>query len=108
MKLTRHIELYFLLCALVLLSRPCPMLSQTSTTPSASGASQAAVERDGQHDFDFELGSWKIHLKRLEHPLTGSTKWVEFDGTSVTRKVWVAGPSWSSSKPMARRATSRV
>jgi hypothetical protein len=44
--------------------------------------------RDGQHDFDFELGSWAIHLKRLMHPLTGSTSWVEFDGTSVTRKVW--------------------
>jgi len=38
--------------------------------------------------FDFEFGSWKIHLKRLVHPLTGSTTWVEFDGTSVTRKVW--------------------
>jgi hypothetical protein len=46
------------------------------------------VERDGRHDFDFELGTWKIHLKRLPHPLTGSTTWVEFDGTSVTRKVW--------------------
>ena len=44
--------------------------------------------RDGQHDFDFEIGSFKIHLKRLLHPLTGSTTWVEFDGTSVTRKVW--------------------
>jgi hypothetical protein len=22
------------------------------------------------------------------HPLTGSTTWVEFDGTSVTRKIW--------------------
>jgi len=44
--------------------------------------------RDGQHDFDFELGSWKIHLKRRLNPLTGSDKWVEFDGTSVTRKVW--------------------
>ena len=27
-------------------------------------------------------------MKRLVHPLTGSTTWVEFDGTSVTRKVW--------------------
>lgn len=41
----------------------------------------------GQHDFDFELGSWKIHLNKLRHPLRGSTKWVDFDGTSVTRKV---------------------
>ena len=47
-----------------------------------------ATPRDGQCDFDFELGTWKIHLKKLDHPLTGSTTWVEFDGTSVTRKVW--------------------
>src|SRR5439155_13479839 len=46
------------------------------------------TELDGQHDFDFEMGTWKIHLSRLPHPLTGSTTWVEFDGTSVTRKVW--------------------
>ena len=44
--------------------------------------------RDGQHDFDFEVGSWKIHLKQLQHPLTGSTSWVEFDGSSVTRHMW--------------------
>jgi hypothetical protein len=48
----------------------------------------AAEPRDGQHDFDFEIGTWKIHLKRLMNPLTGSTHWVEFDGTSVTRSVW--------------------
>lgn len=43
---------------------------------------------DGQRDFDFEFGTWKIHLKKLVHPLTGSTTWVEFDGTSMTRKAW--------------------
>jgi hypothetical protein len=53
-----------------------------------AAATQAASEHDGQHDFDFELGSWNIHLKKLVHPLTGSTTWVEFDGTSETRKVW--------------------
>jgi hypothetical protein len=57
-------------------------------TSAAAGQNAAPAYRDGQHDFDFELGSWKIHLKRLEHPLTGSNKWIEFDGTSVTRKVW--------------------
>jgi len=44
--------------------------------------------RDGQGDFDFEIGTWKTHLRRLVHPLTGSTSWVEYDGTSVVRKVW--------------------
>jgi len=48
----------------------------------------AVTQRDGQHDFDFEIGSWKIHLKRLQHPLADSNDWVEFDGISVTRKVW--------------------
>jgi hypothetical protein len=54
----------------------------------ANTAPQSSTERDGQHDFDFELGSWKIHLKRRLHPLTGSNTWIDFDGTSVTRKVW--------------------
>jgi hypothetical protein len=64
---------------------------QPLTLPQPSVAmpqSPASTLRDGQHDFDFELGSWKIHLKKLMHPMTGSTTWVEFDGTSVTRKVW--------------------
>jgi hypothetical protein len=46
------------------------------------------TERDGQHDFDFEIGTWKTHLRRLVHPLTGSTAWIEYEGTSVVRKVW--------------------
>src|SRR5262249_25714435 len=37
---------------------------------------------------DFEVGTWKTHLKRLLRPLTGSTTWVEYEGTSVVRKVW--------------------
>jgi hypothetical protein len=48
----------------------------------------AAAERDGQHDFDFEIGTWKTHLRRLVHPLTGSSHWVELQGTSVVRKIW--------------------
>lgn len=63
-------------------------LSSPWATPQSNPPAAQQVERDGQHDFDFELGSWKIHLKRLQHPLTGSASWIEFDGTSVTRKVW--------------------
>src|SRR5215208_1606947 len=46
------------------------------------------TQRDGQHDFDFEIGTWKTHLRRLLRPLTGSTTWVEYEGTTVVRKVW--------------------
>ncbi|HEX5885874.1 MAG TPA: hypothetical protein VFY67_15130 [Pyrinomonadaceae bacterium] len=45
-------------------------------------------QRDGQHDFDFEIGTWKTHLRRLVRPLTGSTTWVEYEGATVVRKVW--------------------
>jgi hypothetical protein len=73
---------YFLVILLISGSGPAAVKAQT-TAPTAR-----AVQRDGQHDFDFELGTWKIHLKRLQNPLAGSNSWVEFDGTSVTRKVW--------------------
>lgn len=49
---------------------------------------QTQAPRDGQHDFDFEIGTWNTHISRLQHPLTGSTTWVEYHGTSVVRKIW--------------------
>jgi len=64
---------------------PTSSMQAQTATPAVP---QAAAPRDGQHDFDFEIGSWKIHLKRRLHPLSGSNTWVEFDGTSVTRKLW--------------------
>jgi len=48
----------------------------------------AAALEDVSHDFDWDLGTWKIHMKRLQHPLTGSTTWTEMDGTTVNSKVW--------------------
>jgi hypothetical protein len=53
----------------------------------ASAQQSASIKRDGQHDFDYAVGSWKIHLKRLKQRLVGSTEWVELDGTIVCRKV---------------------
>jgi len=67
-----------------------PLQAGAQQSPGAGKppAAPAPPSQDGQHDFDFDLGTWKIHLKRLVHPLTGSTTWVEFDGTTVTKKVW--------------------
>ena len=47
-----------------------------------------AAQHDGQHDFDFNFGTWKTHVSRLLHPLTGSTTWTEYDGISFVREVW--------------------
>jgi hypothetical protein len=48
----------------------------------------AAQEVVGQSDFNFDLGMWKVHSRRMLHPLTGSHDWVEMDGTTVVKKVW--------------------
>jgi hypothetical protein len=70
----------FLWCALGYLFHPLPGFPAT--------AQHASTKRDGQHDFDFKTGDWKTHIRRLEHPLTGATTWIELDGTVVVRKVW--------------------
>jgi hypothetical protein len=67
---------YLLLCGLAIAQLPLPTLAQEV------GA------RDGQHDFDFEIGSWNTRLSRLQKPLSGSTTWLEYVGTTVVRKVW--------------------
>jgi hypothetical protein len=53
-----------------------------------AAAAAASALHDGQHDFDFLIGSWKIHLKKRLRPLSGSNEWVEFDGTVVCRTIW--------------------
>jgi hypothetical protein len=45
------------------------------------------TEQDGRADFDFYVGTWKIHNRRLRERLKGSTDWEEFEGTSVARMV---------------------
>ena len=59
--------------------------------------------RDGQHDFDFEIGTWSTKLRRLKAPLTGSTEWQDYEGTTLVTPIWggranmveldVAGPA---------------
>ena len=71
-----QLRMYLLLCGLVIALQPHECFAQT------------AKERDGQHDFDFHIGTWKTHLKRRLRPLTGSNTWVEYEGTTVVRKVW--------------------
>jgi hypothetical protein len=73
------------------LRRACLLLAcafALALQPIATPAQAPAAPRDARHGFDFEFGSWTTHLSRRLKPLTGSTTWVEYDGTSVVRKVW--------------------
>ena len=71
--------------------------------PALAATSTVGTVRDGRHDFDFEAGAWKTHVRRLQKPLSGSTSWVEYDGTTVVTpfldgranvaELRIAGPS---------------
>lgn len=82
-KLSACLVLSLLVCGASLTGTAQPRMdaSQTSTPP-------VAAQRDGQRDFDFEIGTWKTKLSRRLRPLTGSDTWVEYEGTTVVRKVW--------------------
>jgi hypothetical protein len=71
-----------LIFSIILVSSPVHLFAEQNPTP------PRPAPRDGSRDFDFEIGTWKTHLRRLVRPLTGSTTWVEYEGTTVVRKVW--------------------
>jgi hypothetical protein len=62
-----------------------PQATQASVGPQSQPAIPA---RNGQHDFDFHFGTWKAHNLLLAHPLSGSTTWIELNGTVTVRKIW--------------------
>jgi len=51
-----------------------------------------APPHDGQNDFDFIIGDWKAHVRRLPDRLNGSTTWIEYEGTSSHQKLF-GGPA---------------
>jgi len=84
----RHIRTCFMACSLVIVLQPLQGIAQQNSNASKSSVQQVPALRDGQHDFDPLIGSWKYHLKRRLNPLTGSNTWVEFEGTGVCRKIY--------------------
>jgi hypothetical protein len=73
----RHLRCRIVLCCLAVVLQSV-----------AAQAQEAAPPRDGRHDFDFETGVWKTRLSRLQAPLSGATRWLEYEGTTVVRGVW--------------------
>ena len=47
----------------------------------------AESEIPGLHDFDFLVGQWQVHHRRLKERLASSREWIEFAGTSVSQKI---------------------
>ena len=62
--------------------------AQTAGAASAQGQQQGVALRDGKNDFDFNLGVWHTHIRRVLDPFSGSDNSMELDGTVTVRKVW--------------------
>ena len=54
----------------------------------AAAPQSAAPKDEGTHGFDWDIGAWSTHQRRLLHPLTNSHEWVDYHGTDVVRKLW--------------------
>ncbi|HTV60480.1 MAG TPA: hypothetical protein VMJ93_16525 [Verrucomicrobiae bacterium] len=84
----RRAPIYFLACSLGCLALPSSARPSAAPATAQAAGQNANAPRDGQHDFDFNLGTWNTHIRRLLHPLSGSNAWVEMNGTVSVRKVW--------------------
>jgi hypothetical protein len=96
------------LCSTLVTPQPLNGLAQKRSAISETTLPEGSTLRDGRYEFDFHIGTWKTHLKRLGNPLTGSTTWVDTMAPLSSERFGMAAPIFMSSSPMAPRATSKV
>jgi hypothetical protein len=41
----------------------------------------------GLHDFDFLVGHWRVHHRKLKEHLANSHEWIEFEGTLFSQPL---------------------
>ena len=61
--------------------------SQRRPRPSRRNEMSENVQPRHAHDFDFYVGTWTIHNRRLRQALAGCTEWYEFEAVSEARPV---------------------
>ena len=83
MKSARSRTAWIFTCLLLMLLG----LQSSAQTPGANHADSPPVQRDGSHDFDFLIGNWKAHVRRLPDRLRGSNQWFEYEGISNHKKL---------------------
>jgi hypothetical protein len=81
MKFNIGVNLLFVVASSVALALPVAAADAPAQPPDISA-------RDGRHDFDFNVGVWRTHIKRILDPLSGSTRSMELNGTVTVRTVW--------------------
>jgi hypothetical protein len=68
-----------------------PALTALPPADLAGAANQDKVRSTAMHsslhDFDFFMGNWRVHHRRLKERLAGCHEWVEFEGTTTVQKI---------------------
>jgi hypothetical protein len=65
-----------------------PGLSTAQSSPdSRQGTGQTDSAVSGLHDFDFLVGRWQVHHRKLKERLANSHDWIEFEGTLVSQPL---------------------
>ena len=63
-------------------------LSLPAPRASAQPGPAPVAQRDGQRDFDWEIGTWTTKVRVRRNPLSGEAPvWVEYQGTSAVKTV---------------------
>jgi hypothetical protein len=65
----------------------CIALARPATVSAEATQPPVVTQQDGKHDFDFNIGLWKTHIKRVLDPFSDATKFIELNGTVTARKV---------------------
>jgi hypothetical protein len=60
-------------------------VSVVPSSPDTQRPPEATADRTGLHDFDFQVGEWRVH-HRVKRP-AGTPGWLEFDGTCSNRPL---------------------
>jgi hypothetical protein len=63
-------------------------LSEAQSPPgSGEKKNQTESKASGLHDFDFLVGHWRVHHRKLKERLANNHDWAEFEGTLISRPL---------------------
>jgi hypothetical protein len=80
-----HAAVIFVLVSLVIAAQAA--CAGESVQNSRDKSMQMKDASSGVHDFDFFVGHWQVHHRRLKERLANSHEWIKFEGTTVAQKL---------------------
>lgn len=74
-------------CLVIVLATAGWPVAIDAQVPGPSDGLAALRDTIGRNDFDFEIGTWKTHVRLLTEPLSASDDWVEYEGVSEVTPI---------------------